>query len=101
MLDEKEFATVAQLYSECIHGAKTMRLKNDSQLNETPVSAQFRSVREAYFQMTGMDESNENASCITAFHCMAQLVSIAANRCERREQVSVRLVGKSREGSRR
>jgi len=61
MLEEKEFAIVAKLYSECMQGAKTMRTKNDSPLNETPISALFKPVREAYFQMTGMDESNEKA----------------------------------------
>ena len=61
MLDEKEFTVVSKLYSECMHGARTMRMKNDLPLNETPISALFKPVREAYFQMTGMDESNENA----------------------------------------
>jgi hypothetical protein len=61
MLDENEFAVVAKLYSECMHGAKRMRQENESPLNETPISALFKPVREAYFQMTGMDESNENA----------------------------------------
>jgi hypothetical protein len=61
MLDEEEFAIIAKLYSESMRGVKTFRMKNDSPLSETPISALFRPVREAYFQMTGMDESNENA----------------------------------------
>ena len=61
MLDEKEFAVVATLASDCISSAKHFREKHGTTLAESPIQEIFRPVREAYKQMTGMDEANHNA----------------------------------------
>jgi hypothetical protein len=61
MLDEEEFAIIAKLYLGGIGGVKEVRTRNDASLSETFRTDLFRPMREAYFQMTGIHESNENA----------------------------------------
>jgi hypothetical protein len=61
MLDEEEFAIVDRLYSQGMQAIKEFREQHGVSLNEVSVRDFFHSVREAYKQMTGMDESNENA----------------------------------------
>ncbi len=61
MLDEAEFAIVSNLYSQGIRATKEFRERHSIPLSGAPIEELFRPVREAYVQMTGMVESNENA----------------------------------------
>ena len=61
MLDEEEFAVIANLYAQSLNGAKEFRTQNRASLSDIPLAVLFQPVREAYLKMTGMDESNENA----------------------------------------
>ena len=61
MLDEEEFAIVAKLYLRVMHGAKKFRMRNDAPLSDVPLAELFRPLREAYFELTGMNETNANA----------------------------------------
>ncbi len=61
MLDEKEFAVVSTIASDCLRGAKHFREQHGKTLGETPIQEIFRPVCEAYKRMTGMDEPNHNA----------------------------------------
>jgi hypothetical protein len=75
MLDEDEFAVVAKLYSEAFSMTKEFRLKHNLPLGECPIDERFRPVREAYEQMTGMFESNQNA-------IMHHRISLYGDACE-------------------
>jgi hypothetical protein len=61
MLDEEEFAIVDDLYSQGMQAVKDYRAQHGVSLDEVSVHDYLRPMREAYKQMTGMDESNENA----------------------------------------
>ncbi len=61
MLDEAEFAIVSDLYSQAMHATKEYRQRYQLPLGDCPIGDLFRPVRDAYKQMTGFDESNENA----------------------------------------
>jgi hypothetical protein len=61
MLDEKEFAVVSRLYSEGMRAVKVFREEHGIPLSEAPIEERFRPLRDAYRQMTGMDESNHSA----------------------------------------
>jgi hypothetical protein len=61
MLDEEEFDVVSNLYSQSMSATKEFRKRHNIPLSGAPINELFRPVREAYKQMTGMDEPNENA----------------------------------------
>ncbi len=61
MLDEDEFASVGQLYSECIGATKEFRQRWSIPLVDAPVDLLFRPVRQRYEEMTGMTDCNQNA----------------------------------------
>lgn len=61
MLDEEEFAEIANLYSEAMKGVKRFREASGADLTHPTVKELFRPVRERYEQLTGFQESNENA----------------------------------------
>lgn len=61
MLDEEEFADVANLYSEAIKGTKRFRLESGASLQHPNIDDLFKPVRDRYEQLTGMRETNQNA----------------------------------------
>ena len=61
MLDEEEFAEVAQLYSEAFRQVKRFRETSDTDLKHPTVDELFRPVRDKYKRLTGIKESNQNA----------------------------------------
>lgn len=61
MLDETEFEIVSKLYSESMQAAKEYRQRYQLPLGDCPISDLFRPVRDVYKEMTGFDETNENA----------------------------------------
>lgn len=61
MLDEDEYAIVAKLYHDCMQATTEFRQQYNLPLAGCSIEERFRPVRQAYEQMTGMDEPNENA----------------------------------------
>jgi hypothetical protein len=61
MLDEDEFADVANLYSEAIKGTKRFRLESGASLQHPNIDDRFKPVRDRYEQLTGIKETNQNA----------------------------------------
>jgi hypothetical protein len=61
MLDEQEFAKIADLYSNATTAIKRFREASGSDLQHPTIRDQFRPVRDKYEQLTGFRESNENA----------------------------------------
>ncbi len=61
MLDEDEYAEVAQLYSGGIRATKEFRERWGVARTGVPSEELFRPVRDAYERLTGMKESNHNA----------------------------------------
>lgn len=59
MLDEEEFATVAELYSVCIRSTKAVRAALGLPLDS--IDDRFRSVRARYEELTGMKDCHHNA----------------------------------------
>ena len=76
MLDEEEFAVVSRLASESMQGIKNFRTQHRVSLSESPIDEIFRPVREAYLDITGMDEPNHNA-------IMHHRISLYGPDCER------------------
>ncbi|HZS04674.1 MAG TPA: hypothetical protein VFD58_07555 [Blastocatellia bacterium] len=58
MLDEEEYDVIDELYSQAFRAAKDF---SKNRPPETSIKGRFRSVCEAYKQMTGFDETNHNA----------------------------------------
>ena len=75
MLDEEEFAIVAQLYTESLHATKAYRQTYSLSLENTPIHELFRPVRDAYARLTGWSETNENA-------VMHHRISMYGSACE-------------------
>jgi len=61
MLDEEEFATIDELYRQCMTATKDFRREHDLPLEEVDLAERFRPVREAYERLTGFSEMNHNA----------------------------------------
>jgi hypothetical protein len=61
MLDEDEFAIISRLNREAIQWTKQYREENRATLAEASLHDRFRPVREAYTQITGMENCHENA----------------------------------------
>lgn len=61
MLDEQEFAQIANLYSEGMKSAKRFREVSGVDLKHPAVDDCFRPVRDRYERLTGVKESNQNA----------------------------------------
>jgi hypothetical protein len=61
MLDEREFAEVAGLYSEAMRGTKRFRLESGASLEHPHIDDLFKPVRDRYEQLAGMKETNHNA----------------------------------------
>jgi hypothetical protein len=61
MLEEQEFAEIANLYSEGMKGLKRFREASVADLKHPTIDDFFRPVRDRYEQLTGFTESNENA----------------------------------------
>jgi hypothetical protein len=61
MLDEKEFAEVASLYSEAMRGTKRFRLESGVSLKDPHIDDLFKPVCDGYEKLTGMKETNYNA----------------------------------------
>lgn len=76
MLDEEEFAVIDALWKDAFMTTKEFREKHGPPLEDDPIIERFRPMREAYKQMTGMDESNENT-------IMHHRISIYGPPCER------------------
>jgi hypothetical protein len=53
MLDEEEFAAIEKLYSEGMKSAKAFCARNNLPLSECSIDEHFRSMQDAYEQMTG------------------------------------------------
>jgi hypothetical protein len=61
MLDEEEFVVVSNLFSQGMSATKEFREKHNIPLSGVPIEERFRPMREAYKQITGVDEPNYNA----------------------------------------
>lgn len=61
MLDENEFAVVADLYSQGIRATKEFRQKYNIPLKDVPREGRFVPMLDAYEKMTGFRETNPNA----------------------------------------
>jgi hypothetical protein len=61
MLDELEFADVANLYLEAMQGAKRFRAESGASIQHPNVRDLFKPVRDRYEQLTGTEETNHNA----------------------------------------
>ena len=60
MLDENEFASVAELHREAIRGAKEFQ-RFGAPLEQASFDEHFRPVRLRYEQLTGMKDCHQNA----------------------------------------
>jgi hypothetical protein len=61
MLDESEFASISQLYSDGMIATKAFRQLHNLPLDKCSIDERFRPVRDAYERMTGFKETNHNA----------------------------------------
>ena len=61
MLDEDEFASVAQLYRGAFEATKEFRQQWGIPLEQASIEDHFRPVRLRYEQLTGMKDCHENA----------------------------------------
>ena len=61
MLDEDEFASVAQLYRGAFKATKEFRQQWGIPLEQASIEDRFRPVRLRYEQLTGMKDCHENA----------------------------------------
>ena len=61
MLNETEYAEVAELYRSATLAAKEFREREAASLQETPLHELLRPVRLRYEELTGMPECHENA----------------------------------------
>lgn len=61
MLDEAEYTIVADLSGQAIRATQEYRQRYQLPLKDCPIDLLFRPVRDAYRELTGMDESNHNA----------------------------------------
>lgn len=77
MLDEQEFAEIANLYSEAMKQTKRFREASGADLKHPTVSEFFCPLRERYEQLTAFKESNHNA----IMHHRLQLYGPPCKRC--------------------
>src|SRR5450631_4228629 len=61
MLDENEFASVAQLYKEAFQATKEFREQWGIPLEHASIDDRFRPVRLRYEQMTAVKDCHQNA----------------------------------------
>ena len=61
MLDEDEFQTIADLYHDGFRATKEFREKYGLPLENCSIDERFRPLREKYLEITGYDETNQNA----------------------------------------
>ena len=61
MLDEEEFATISELYSDAIQGTKRFRETSGADIRDPRIGELFRPVCDKYEQLTGFKEANANA----------------------------------------
>lgn len=79
MLDEVEYAEVAQLYREGIRATKEFRERWGVPLKDALTEARFRPVRDAYERITGAKEVHENA----IMHHRISLYGPLCKRCQK------------------
>ncbi|KAB8141757.1 hypothetical protein F8S13_18195 [Chloroflexia bacterium SDU3-3] len=60
MLDEQEFARIAPLHTQGIESIKAYREQHGVGLADVAVDEHFQALREAYRQITGVDEPDQN-----------------------------------------
>ncbi len=61
MLEEEEFAVIAELYNQGFKATKELRQKYNLSLENSSIDERFRPLREAYQQITGFEEANHLA----------------------------------------
>jgi len=61
MLDESEFASVAELYREAFRATKEFRQRWGIPFEHASIDERFRPVRLRYEQLTGMKDCHQNA----------------------------------------
>ena len=61
MLDEDEFASVADVYNDAMKGTKEFRERWGVSLENASIEERFKPVRTLYERLTGMKDCHENA----------------------------------------
>jgi hypothetical protein len=61
MLDEDEYATVANVYKDAIKGTKEFRQRGGVSLENVSIDECFKPVRILYERLTGMKNCHQNA----------------------------------------
>ena len=92
MLDEEEYAEILEVYRQCAIATKEFREQWKLPLHDTAVQERFGPLRRRYEELTGVQESNQNAIMHHRLSLTGHLASGAGNRCVRRRRSCVGLV---------
>jgi hypothetical protein len=61
MLDDSEYAEILELYRQCAIATKEFRKQWELPLHDIAVQERFEPLRRRYEELTGVQESNQNA----------------------------------------